>query len=180
MPEAIVIDAEHLAAPSVGTWSSSLAAGAEIKPGDVLGHILCNGMQREVLAPAATAGFFSSVKSGWVAYGQTIGVMTADKSADTVSLSGDAAKSGAAGEGIIVVAAETDGTIFLRPKPDAPLFAIEGSAVTQNQTLGLIEVMKTFTPVRSPMTGILVKVLVDDSQSVEDSSALFWIKAVSL
>jgi biotin carboxyl carrier protein len=48
------------------------------------------------------------------------------------------------------------GTFYRRPSPDQPVFKGEGDAVAVGDTIGLIEVMKTFTPVTAEEAGKLV------------------------
>ena len=48
---------------------------------------------------------------------------------------------------IKTVEAPLPGTFFRRPAPDQPPFKGEGDNVAVGDTVGLIEVMKTFTPV---------------------------------
>ncbi len=80
--------------------------------------------------------------------------------------------------GVTVVRAETDGTFYLRAEPSAEAFAPEGTHVEQRATLGLIEVMKTFSPVRSPAAGVLLAVLAEDAEGVEAGQPLFWLGPV--
>lgn len=48
---------------------------------------------------------------------------------------------------IKTVEAPVPGTFYRKPSPDEPVFKSEGDAVAAGDTLGLIEVMKTFAPV---------------------------------
>jgi acetyl-CoA carboxylase biotin carboxyl carrier protein len=73
------------------------------------------------------------------------------------------------------VTADTDGTFYSRPEPGAPDFVAEGDEVARAATLGLVEVMKTFSPVRAPVAGVVVKVLVGDGEAVRAGQALMWI-----
>ncbi|TVQ90155.1 MAG: hypothetical protein EA397_14235 [Deltaproteobacteria bacterium] len=74
------------------------------------------------------------------------------------------------------IRADTDGTLYLRPAPDKPPFAQVGDRLAPQATVGLVEVMKTFTPVRAPMAGELVRICVDDGGAVEAGAVLFWIR----
>ena len=67
------------------------------------------------------------------------------------------------------------GTCYLRPSPDADLFAEVGSPVKEGETIMLVEAMKTFNPITAPKSGTLSKVFVDDSSPVEFGDSLFVI-----
>jgi acetyl-CoA carboxylase biotin carboxyl carrier protein len=59
------------------------------------------------------------------------------------------------------------GTVYLQPQPGAPPFVKVGDRVTQGQTLLLIEAMKTMNPISAPSAGVVLEILVGDSQPVE-------------
>jgi biotin carboxyl carrier protein len=60
------------------------------------------------------------------------------------------------------VVAPLPGILYRRPAPDKPPFAEVGDAVQAGQTIGLIEIMKQFTEVRSDVSGVLAAFEVDD------------------
>ena len=59
------------------------------------------------------------------------------------------------------------GTVYLQPQPDAPPFVKVGDTVTAGQTLLIVEAMKTMNPIPAPRAGVVLEVLVADSQPVE-------------
>jgi acetyl-CoA carboxylase biotin carboxyl carrier protein len=59
------------------------------------------------------------------------------------------------------------GTVYLQPQPGSPAFVKVGDRVTQGQTLLLIEAMKTMNPIGAPAAGVVLEILVGDSQPVE-------------
>ena len=59
------------------------------------------------------------------------------------------------------------GTVYLQAQPGAPPFVKVGDRVTQGQTLLLIEAMKTMNPIGAPTAGVVLELLVGDSQPVE-------------
>jgi biotin carboxyl carrier protein len=79
-------------------------------------------------------------------------------------------------DGVVAVRADTDGTVFLRPAPREPLFVAEGAIVERQATLGLVEVMKTFTPLRAPVAGVVERVLVADGAAVRRGQVLVWVR----
>lgn len=58
------------------------------------------------------------------------------------------------------------GTFYRRPAPDQPPFKEEGDAVAVGDTIGLVEVMKTFTEVKSDVAGTITKFLADNEEPV--------------
>jgi acetyl-CoA carboxylase biotin carboxyl carrier protein len=64
------------------------------------------------------------------------------------------------------------GTVYLQPQPGAPPFVRIGDRVSQGQTLLLVEAMKTMNPIAAPKDGVLVELLVADSQPVEYGEVL--------
>ena len=50
---------------------------------------------------------------------------------------------------IKTIEAPIPGTFYRRPSPDQPPFKGEGDTVAVGDTIGLIEVMKTFNPVNA-------------------------------
>ncbi|MBQ8660142.1 MAG: acetyl-CoA carboxylase, biotin carboxyl carrier protein [Alphaproteobacteria bacterium] len=68
------------------------------------------------------------------------------------------------------------GVVYMKPEPSAKEFVVEGQSVKKGDTLCLIEAMKTFNPVKSPKDGIIKKILVKDSETVEYEQPLFVIE----
>ena len=68
------------------------------------------------------------------------------------------------------------GVIYLAPEPGAPAYIKEGDMVTADQTLLLIEAMKTFNPVKASKSGKIVKILVSDSTPVEYGEPLLVLE----
>jgi acetyl-CoA carboxylase biotin carboxyl carrier protein len=65
------------------------------------------------------------------------------------------------------------GVFYRAPARDKPPFKSDGDAVAAGDTVGLIEVMKTFTPVLAEEGGRLVKFLVDDEDAVMAGQPLY-------
>jgi biotin carboxyl carrier protein len=58
------------------------------------------------------------------------------------------------------------GIFYRRPGPDQPLFKSEGDMVAVGDTVGLIEVMKTFTPVVAEVSGRVVRFLAENEDAI--------------
>ena len=59
------------------------------------------------------------------------------------------------------------GVAYLSADPESPAYIKIGQHVKQGETLLLIEAMKTFNEVKSPITGIVKEIIVLNSQPVE-------------
>lgn len=77
-----------------------------------------------------------------------------------------------------VLQAPMVGVFYRCPEPGAPPFANVGDTVKQGDTIGLIEVMKTFTSVNADLDGVVVEFLVDDAGFVEFGEGLVRIDPV--
>ncbi|MEM7525421.1 MAG: biotin/lipoyl-containing protein, partial [Pseudomonadota bacterium] len=64
------------------------------------------------------------------------------------------------------------GTIYMAPEPGAAAFVKPGDAVTEGQTLLIVEAMKTMNQIPSPRAGKVARILVDDGQAVEYGAPL--------
>lgn len=58
------------------------------------------------------------------------------------------------------------GIFYRRPSPDADEFAQPGDSVTAGQTLGLVEVMKNFSELKTKDAGTLKEYLLEDGDEV--------------
>lgn len=58
------------------------------------------------------------------------------------------------------------GTFYRKPAPDAPFFKADGDAVGAAETIGLIEVMKTFHEIPAGIDGRNIAFLVDDAEPI--------------
>lgn len=70
------------------------------------------------------------------------------------------------------VAAPVAGIFYCRPSPDKPPFKAAGEAISVGETVGLIEVMKSFFPLEAEIAGRLVRFLAADGAEIEAGDAL--------
>ena len=68
------------------------------------------------------------------------------------------------------------GSFYRRPAPDKPPFKNEGDEISAGDTIGLIEVMKTFTPVTAEQAGRLLAFHVEDEDPVMAGQPLYDIE----
>lgn len=79
-------------------------------------------------------------------------------------------------EGMLPITAPLLGTFYVAPEPGAPPFVKVGQRITEDTTVGLIEVMKVFNSVRSTVKGTIVELVVQNGQFVEFGQTLFIVK----
>jgi acetyl-CoA carboxylase biotin carboxyl carrier protein len=65
------------------------------------------------------------------------------------------------------VKAQMPGTFYRRPDPDSNPYVSEGDSVSAGDTVGLIEVMKSFHEVKAEDDGTVSKFLVEDEEAVD-------------
>jgi acetyl-CoA carboxylase biotin carboxyl carrier protein len=87
-----------------------------------------------------------------------------------------ALKPAAIPEGMAPITAPLLGTFYVAPEPGAPPFVKVGQAITEDTTVGLIEVMKVFNSVRAGVKGTIVDVVAQNGQFVEFGQTLFIVK----
>jgi acetyl-CoA carboxylase biotin carboxyl carrier protein len=87
-----------------------------------------------------------------------------------------AAKAAAIPEGMAPITAPLLGTFYVAPEPGAPPFVKVGQKITEDTTVGLIEVMKVFNSVRATVSGTIVEVVAQNGQFVEFGQTLFIVK----
>ena len=58
------------------------------------------------------------------------------------------------------------GTFYRRPDPESDPFVNEGDAVTPGDTVGLVEVMKSFHEIKAQEEGTVSKILLEDEDAV--------------
>ena len=69
------------------------------------------------------------------------------------------------------------GTFYRRPAPDQPPYKNDGDNVAAGDTIGLVEVMKSFHEVKADAGGKVVKFLVENEDAVTAGQALLEIEA---
>ncbi len=77
---------------------------------------------------------------------------------------------------IKTIAAPIPGTFYRKPAPDQPPFKVDGAGVAKGDTVGLIEVMKTFTPVVAEESGRSLRFLIGNEEPVMAGQPLYEIE----
>ena len=74
------------------------------------------------------------------------------------------------------IKAQMPGTFYRRPDPDSGFYVEEGESVSAGDTLGLIEVMKSFHEVKAEEDGTISKFLVEHEDAVDAGQDLLELE----
>jgi acetyl-CoA carboxylase biotin carboxyl carrier protein len=77
----------------------------------------------------------------------------------------------------IEVVSPIPGVFYRRPDPDSDPFVVEGQTIGADDTVCLVEVMKSFHPVQAGAAGTLVEFLVENEDVVEAGQPVAVIEA---
>ena len=81
------------------------------------------------------------------------------------------------GPGILVVKAPSYGLFYAQSNPDSPPYVSIGSKVKKGDTLGLLEIMKTYYAITSDIDGEVIAIYAKNEAMLEPDQPLFSIKA---
>jgi acetyl-CoA carboxylase biotin carboxyl carrier protein len=177
-------DVLRLSSPEVGLFTRAIERGAVLVPRSSAGVLLSLGRTFELAVPAGAGGRVRNdppdALLAPVGYGTLLYELEPLGADAPIAERLDAAP-GAGATGL-AFRAPCSGRFWLRPSPQDPLFVGVGDMVEDGRTLGLIEVMKTFTHVvyRSggelPARARVARSCVADGSEVEDGTALFELE----
>lgn len=68
------------------------------------------------------------------------------------------------------------GTVYMQAEPGAPAFVAVGKAVSEGETLLIVEAMKTMNHIPAPHAGTVKRILVGDGDAVEFGAPLVIIE----
>ncbi|MGV3555964.1 MAG: acetyl-CoA carboxylase biotin carboxyl carrier protein [Croceibacterium sp.] len=85
-------------------------------------------------------------------------------------------EAGAARAGEVDVPAPLLGNFYAAPRPGDPPFVEPGDRVSEDTTVGIIEVMKLMNPIRAGISGFVVAVLAADGSAVEKGQPLVRVR----
>jgi acetyl-CoA carboxylase biotin carboxyl carrier protein len=144
----------ELLAPSPGLWRGAPSSGALIRPGDAIGSLEILSIEHRLRAPNGALGIVlagehaSVLTRRPVDYGAPLLLLDPDAlgmrdgRSEGVALASEPL---AGHEGKLVFVSPSSGRFYQRPSPDRPAFVELGQILERGQTIGLLEVMKTFT-----------------------------------
>ncbi len=139
--------ATGLACPGPGLVSLVRDLGEAVVPGSGVGVLVRDEQWFRLVVPAGTTGVIRTVHmpDRWntCQHGQELLVLGPWQAGDGIAATDDEQRPG---EGIYVHS-PTHGTFYRRSAPEAPPFVEPGQTVRRGQTIGLVEVMKCFSPI---------------------------------
>ena len=136
----------ELLAPSVGIFTPTVHEGALVSVGQSIGTLDVLGVFSDLVVPGGVAGRVCNRIGGGqarvpVQYGDALLTIS---TASTESLAGATAQVNVDATDTLSFAAPMSGRFYSRPSPAEPPFVAAGDIVQHGQTIGLLEVMKTF------------------------------------
>jgi biotin carboxyl carrier protein len=78
--------------------------------------------------------------------------------------------------GKVEVRAPMSGVFYRRSAPDQPPYVEVGTVVKKKQVLALLETMKVFQKVKSPVNGTVVEIAAENESPMRDNDLLFVIQ----
>jgi acetyl-CoA carboxylase biotin carboxyl carrier protein len=80
----------------------------------------------------------------------------------------------------VAITAPMLGRFYGQPEPGAPPFVSVGSEVTEQTTVAIIEVMKTFNAIPAGLCGVITEICAKDTQFVEFGQVLFRVRPLKM
>ena len=77
---------------------------------------------------------------------------------------------------MVEVKAKMSGLFYRKPGPDEPPFVEVGTVVKKKQVIALLETMKVFQKVKSPVNGKIVKIVAENETPIKDEAVMFIIE----
>ena len=182
----VVHDGERiqLRSPEVGFFTCALPAGALLGPGAVAGVLHALGKEVELAVPAGIQGrIVSSAPEPVqlpVCYGTVLYELDPLEAGSAPFAEREEDPKSARNE--LVFRAPYSGRFWQRPSPHDPPFVRAGDVIGDGQTIGLIEVMKTFMHLAYHAAGALpararvARVCVADGTEIADGSPLLELE----
>jgi len=174
----------ELRAPHVGRFTASVGEGDVVGPGGSIGRLNVMNSQYVLRVPAGVSGVVSFVapRSGTGYQEPLVVLQSLSVSIDGKVGSGPEAHEGGAGG--LEIRSPIDGIFYCRPSPEDPPFVSAGDEVVLGQTLGLIEVMKTFNPVKLEGVGMpdratVLRVCVRDQEEVSSGQLVLEVEPLA-
>ena len=176
-----------LASPAVGLYGFAPRVGEVLVAGSRAGRLTSLGKTAELLVPRGVTGRVAerqlTTRSDPVDYGQVllrlVPVEASDVGDGITTKAEEAARD--LPEGTFAVVSPTHGMFYRRPRPDEPAYVETGQIVEEGSTLGLVEVMKCFSPItygddHLPSRAEVVEVRAEDGAEVGSDEVLFVVR----
>ncbi len=162
-------------------WLRTVGEG--LLPASTCGVLRRDGRAFDLLVPEGVQGFIETIEvSGtWALceHGTPLAIL-ANRSAEAALSAASGSGESSATEGHLV-RSPSHGTFYRRASPDAPAYVEAGQHVDAGATIGLVEVMKCFSPIAfEPPAGFtrgrVLEVLVADGAEVQAQQPLLRVE----
>lgn len=70
------------------------------------------------------------------------------------------------------IRAQFPGIFYRKPAPDKPNFVEDGDSVTADQTIGIIEVMKTFNEIKAGSDGVITSFEIENEGMISPGQTI--------
>lgn len=135
-----------LLAPTVGVFEPSVSEGDAVASGGSVGTIEALGVRQPLIVPQGVAGRVTAMAGEGktrapVQYGDVLLTVT---TASFATAAENAPRERRDDAGSLAFVAPMSGRFYSRPSPGEEPFVRDGDVVRHGQTVGLLEVMKTF------------------------------------
>ena len=77
---------------------------------------------------------------------------------------------------LMQVKAPMSGIFYRGPSPEEPAYVEVGAVVEKKQVIGLLETMKVFQKIKSPVNGTIVQVVAENESPLKDEELMFIIE----
>jgi acetyl-CoA carboxylase biotin carboxyl carrier protein len=172
-----------LLSPTVGIFTPSVTEGDLVSAGQSIGSIDVLGVKRLLVVPEGTAGRVGSRFGGGrarvpVQYGDVLLEVATGSFADAPSTAAHDSQAA----GALAFVAPMSGRFYGRPSPKEAPFVSKGDPVARGQTIGLLEVMKTFNRLvyegdALPKEAIIERIVPGDGDDVVRGDPILLLRA---
>lgn len=76
----------------------------------------------------------------------------------------------------VEVRAPMSGVFYRKPAPDQPPYVEVGDAVKKKQVLALLETMKVFQKIKSPVAGKVIEIVAQNESPLADNALMFILE----
>lgn len=174
-----------LCSPNVGIVHTLARPGQQLKPGDAFAKLSQLGVEYTLQVPAGAFG--QVVASALHCEGEALAQLPVQFDSELLVLDPEAsgefsaqasAAAHAQSAGGETFAAPSSGRFYQRPSPDRPPFIEVGQVIKSGQTVGLLEIMKTFTRIQFGGPGLpesvkVVELLAQDDDELASGDPIF-------
>ncbi|MDH4282841.1 MAG: hypothetical protein OEV36_09340 [Myxococcales bacterium] len=178
--------ASDMLAPSVGIFAAAVSEGMLVSPGQVIGCLEVLGVSAKLVVPEGVAGRVTQRAGGArarvpVQYGDVLVRVSAESLGE---VSPGASRDVVDGEGASFFVAPMSGRFYGSPSPSEPPFVMTGDTVQHGQTVGLLEVMKTFNRLvykgdSLPKRAVIERIVPNDGDDVLRGDPILALRSVA-